>query len=335
MKLVAPPIRAAVIGYGGAFNMGKGHADWMAEAGIQTVAMCDTDPARCEAARADFPDIRTYTDYRLLAKDPDVDLVVVILPHNLHSEPAIELAKAGKHVVMEKPMCITVDEADAMVAAAEAAGTMLSVFHNRRWDGDFMTIRDLVREGLIGDVFQIEAGIGGYGKPGSWWRSDRAIAGSAMHDWGAHFLDWILNIVPSPVAGVVGYMKSDFWTEATIEDHARAVIRFENGCTADLTVSSLDTSGKPKWRLIGTQGSIVANWGDHVTVNVIHAGRKATMEVRVQETRWPEYYRNIAAHLTSGEDLMVKASESRRTISIIEAAMESWETNQVVVPRHR
>jgi len=314
--------------------MGKGHADWMAEAGIKTVAMCDTDPARCAAAEVDFPGIRTYTDYNELAKDPEIDLVVVILPHNLHSEPAIALAKAGKHVVMEKPMCITVAEADAMVVAAEASGTMLSVFHNRRWDGDFMTIRDLVKEGLIGDVFQIEANIGGWGKPGTWWRSDRTIAGSAMHDWGAHFLDWILNIVSSPVAGVVGYMKTDHWTEATIEDHARTIVRFENGCTADLTVTSLDTSAKPKWRLIGTEGSIVANWGDKVTVNVIHANRPATMEVNVQPTKWAEYYKNIAAHLERGEPLAVKATESRRTISIIEAAMESWETNQVVVPKH-
>ena len=119
-------IHGAVIGYGGAFNMGKAHANWMNAAGIPTVAACDVDPARMEAARTDFPGIRTYSSVKALLKDEEVGLCVVILPHNLHARVAIQCAEAGKHVVVEKPMCITVKEADAMIAAARAAGSLSS-----------------------------------------------------------------------------------------------------------------------------------------------------------------------------------------------------------------
>ncbi|MCG9896154.1 MAG: Gfo/Idh/MocA family oxidoreductase, partial [Fimbriimonadaceae bacterium] len=145
-------IRAGVIGYGGAFGMGKAHADQMIAAGFEFVAACDTDAARVEVAKADFPGIAGYTDYRDLLKDPNVDLVVVILPHNLHAPVAIEASETGKHVVVEKPMCIDTAEADAMIAAANKAGKMLSVYHNRRWDGFFMTMRDLIEAGEIGSL---------------------------------------------------------------------------------------------------------------------------------------------------------------------------------------
>ena len=131
---------------------------------------------------------------------PDLDLVVNILPHNLHAPMTLCAWKPGKHVVLEKPFCITVARSQRDDRRGTAEGLMLSLFHNRRWDGDYLTIRDIIDRGLIGDIFHIECGQGNYGHPGFWWRSDKAISGGVMHDWGAHFLDWILNLVPSPVS---------------------------------------------------------------------------------------------------------------------------------------
>jgi len=200
-------IRAAVIGYGGAFNMGKYHAEMMNKAGMQTVAACDLDPSRMVTAEKDFPGIRTYTEIDALLNDSEVDLVVVILPHNLHAEIAVKAANKGKHVIVEKPMCISVAEADAMINAANANGVMLSVFHNRRYDGDFMTLRDLIQQGMIGDVFHVEAMMGSLSAPGNWWRSDKKISGGTMFDWGAHIIDWIFHLVPKQVVGVDGYYQ--------------------------------------------------------------------------------------------------------------------------------
>jgi scyllo-inositol 2-dehydrogenase (NADP+) len=329
-------IRAAVIGYGGAFNMGKGHADWMREAGIETVAVCDVDSKRLEAAKAELPGVRTYLDYRELAKDPDVDLCVIILPHNLHAESSVCFSKAGKHVVVEKPMCITVAEADAMIDAAKSAGKMLSIFHNRRHDGDYLTIKETIDQGLIGEVFHIEAGIGGYDAPRDWWRADKGISGSVLHDWGAHFIDWILHLVPQEVGAVTGFVKTGFWNKGTLEDHGHAVIRFKNGVCADLEISSLNSAPKPKWRILGTKGSITAGqWSDTIQVKVEHGGHIASFDIRCKPTDWTAYYRGIASHLTAGADLDVKAEEARRTISIIEAALRSAESGVSEVPKYR
>ncbi len=328
-------INAAVIGYGGAFNMGKSHAEWMKAAGIDTIAACDLDPVRMEAAAKELPGIATYTDYKELLKNKDVDLCINILPHNLHGNVCVDCSNAGKHVVVEKPMCITVAEADAMIAAAKKNGKMLSVFHNRRWDSDFLTIKKTIDEGMIGEVFHIEASIGGYGHPGTWWRSFKNISGGALYDWGAHFLDWILNLVPSEVTGVTGFFKTGFWADVTNEDHTQAIIRFANGCMADLQVSSLNSAPKPKWRILGTKGSIVGDWGDSITVNVEHNGFMATIKRNNEPGDWAMYYKNVYEHLANGGELAVKPEESRRTIAIIEAAEKSSKSGNTETPAYR
>lgn len=328
------PIQTAVIGYGGAFNMGRGHANWMNEAGMQTIAACDMDPARMEAARQDFPGIRTYLSVDDLLADADVNLCVVILPHNVHAEVAVRCANAGKHVIVEKPMCITVAEADAMIDAAKRSGVMLSVFHNRRHDGDFLAIRDAVQSGLIGDVFQVEAYGGGYGHPGTWWRADKRISGGAMYDWGAHFMDWTLNLIPARIVGVNGYFQKRVWMDATNEDHVRATVRFDNGATADLELSNLSRGPKPRWRILGTKGAIVDEGGDAFTMHVGYEGLPATVRVPYKKTDWGAYYRDIVAHLTQGAELDVKPEQARRVIAVFEAAERSAASGQTETPAY-
>ncbi|MCA1947925.1 MAG: Gfo/Idh/MocA family oxidoreductase [Armatimonadetes bacterium] len=328
-------LSAGIIGYGGAFHMGKAHAESLKKAGIETVAVCDLDPARLEAAKREIPGVRTYRDYRELLADPEVGLVINILPHNLHASICVEASKAGKHVVTEKPMCITVEEADAMIDAARQAGKMLSVFHNRRWDDDYLTIRETVASGLIGDVFHVECFIGGFHGPRGWWRDDKAISGGALYDWGAHFLDWILNLMPAPVANVTGFFHKRRWTEMTNEDQTQAILRFEDGAMADLQVSNLAAAGKPKWRILGTQGAIVVNWGQPLDVTVEHKGHMAKIQVPLKPGSWQAYYDNVAEHLLRGGELEVKPEQSRRTIAMIVAAEESSKTGQAVVPKYR
>jgi predicted dehydrogenase len=327
-------LRAAVIGYGGAFNMGKSHAAWMRPAGIETVAVCDCDPERLAAAEADFPGIRTYLDYRDLAKDPEVDLVVNILPHNLHADATIACSEGGKHAVVEKPMCLTTAEADRMIAAAKRAGKVLSVFHNRRQDDDFLTIRKAIQEGFIGEVFQIETSIGGYEAPREWWRADKQASGGALFDWGAHFLDWILILVESKIAGVDGYAYTGYWQGGSIEDHARLTVRFENGCTADFQVSSLNSVPKPKWRILGTRGGISGDWGDAIQVTTEVKGRLARLDMRCLKGDWKLYYQNVADHILRGAELEVTAEQARRVIAVLEAAEESIRTGRTAAPRY-
>lgn len=312
--------------------MGKAHAEQMAIAGIQTTAVCDLDPARLKAAQKDLPGVKTFTDHERMLQEADVDLCVVILPHNLHAPIAIECAKAGKHVVVEKPMCMNTQEGLAMMEAARASKVMLSVFHNRRWDGDFVTIREVVESGLIGDLFRIELSIGGFGPPGDTWRSHKKTTGSHLLDWGVHFLDWTLHLVPSNPVAVLGQFVTGAWNVGDIENHTEATILFENGCQAQIRSTMLGSAPKPKWALLGTKGGITADWGETLRITVMHQGHPAIIEKRCKPTDVPAYYKNVADHLMHDAELVVKPEESLRTVSIVEAAERSSRTGKLERP---
>ncbi len=320
------PVWCGVIGYGGAFSMGKIHGDAMAKVpGLEFVAVCDIDRSRAETAKADFPALDVYDNVKKMLSKKDLDLVVLVTPHNTHAGLAVQAARAGKHVITEKPMCITAKEATAMIEAAKKNKVMLSVFHNRRWDGDYMALRKLVAEGMIGEVFQVELFGGNYGHPGWWWRSDKTISGGCLYDWGAHFVDWILNLIPSPVESVFGAFQKRQWHGVTNEDHTLAMIRFKNGALATAEISSLAAAPKDRWRVLGTKGAAsMRDYPDGAwTVSSYAGGSQFNGKVPFLEGDWHAYYRNIADHLTMGEELAVKGEEGRRVISVIETAEKS------------
>ena len=318
-------LRCGVLGYGPAFNMGKGHGEWMnATRGLKTVAACDSNPARMEAAKKELPGIAIFTSLEEMLKMKDLDLVVNILPHHIHAETSLQCLRAGKHVVSEKPFCITTEEATAMIRAARRSKVMLSVFHNRRWDGDYLAIQDIIARGLLGDVFHIEAGGGSYNRPGTWWRSDKTLSGGALYDWGAHFTDWILRLYNKRVTQVTGFFHKRLWHHVTNEDMAQAIMRFEGGEVADLQQSSLAAVGKPKWRILGTLGGLLANWQDTVDVTSYASGLKFEGKVPAKPSYGcTEYYRNVADHLLLGEPLAVTAEQAREVIAVIETAERS------------
>jgi len=321
-------VSCAVIGYGPAFNMGKAHCNWIQKTkGLDLFAVCDLDPKRTEAAKKDFPGIVTFNDVDDLLEE-SFDLATIVTPHNVHAPLALKCLEAGRNVIVEKPMCITVDEATRMIEAAKKSGVMLSVFHNRRWDGDFLALKEILRKGLIGEVFHLEAFAGGYGHPGKWWRSDKRVSGGAMYDWGAHFIDWILNLVPGRMEGIVGFSHKLVWKDVTNEDDVRAIIKFDSGAVADFQMSSIARIGKPRWRILGTKGGIVD--GDKsFKVGTFVKGIQADMEVKYKESNWNGFYENISEHLNKGKELAVKPEEARRVIAVMETAERSWKSGKV------
>jgi predicted dehydrogenase len=316
-------IRCAVIGYG----MGKLHADYITKTeGLELVVVCDIDPKRTEAARQDFPQVKTFNSIDDLLDDGKFDLATIALPHNAHASVAVQYLKEEKHVIVEKPMCITVAEATEMIETAKKSKVMVTTFHNRRFDGDFIAIREVIQKGLIGDVFQVETGGGGYGHPGTSWRADKTISGGAFYDWGAHFLDWILGIVPGKMVSVTGFFHKLVWHDATNEDHVHAIIRFESGAVADAQLSHITKVGRAKWRILGTKGAILdpipgGSGAFKVYLNV--ESYPAEIEVKYKQSEWQKYYENIAGHLLRDEELVVKPEESRRVIAIMETAEKS------------
>ena len=331
-------VRFGIVGYGGAFNMGRGHANWInAIPGLQTVAVCDPDRARLKVATEELPGVETYTSLADMLRKAPVDNCVIITPHNTHAPLALQCLKAGKGVILEKPFCLTIKEATAMIDAAREAKAMLTVFHNRRFDGDFMALKAAIDKGLIGDLFHVEQYGGGYGHPGYWWRADKVISGGAFYDWGAHFLDWLLNIVPGPMLSVTGYFHKRVWTDVTNEDQVEATIRFHSGCVANIQMSHLSMAGKPRWRVLGTKGAIEVQPRHRKleqSLLVYRDGERGLVEEVVPYGPEPgektegwgswslvaDMYRGLADHFLLGDPVPVTPESANRVIGVIEAA---------------
>jgi predicted dehydrogenase len=320
-------ITAGVLGYGGAFNMGLRHGEAVNQQhNAQTVAVCDIDPKRVEQARSELGEaIKTYTDPQKFLADGEFDLCIQILPHNLHADYCIKALEAGKHVVTEKPFCITLDEADRMLAAAHKHQRMLSCYHNRRWDGDFRTILQLVRDGAIGQVFRVDAASAKFGEPRPWWRSSKEISGGSMYDWGAHYMDWTLNIMNKRIKSVTGdFQPNRRWHQATIEDYTYALVRFEDDTTATLEQGNLAAVSRDGWRILGSSGGLSnPGPGKPISMRQFRDGRMIESHVDVGGGDSLPYYQNVINHLIMDEQLVVTPEQARRAIGVIYLAEQS------------
>ena len=327
--------RVGTIGYGGAFNMGATHLHSLAKnAGFVPAAVCDADAARTLVAEKDFPGIQRYTKVSEMLAKGKLDLVIIITPHDSHADLAVQCLNAGVGVVVEKPMAITTAEVTRMVDAAKKKKAFLSTFHNRRWDGDYLALKKIVAEGIIGRIHRIDAGFYGYGEQGTWWRSNKKISGGALYDWGAHFTDWILGVVPSPVASVSGFQdKNPEWKKYDNEDHSEAHYRFKDGTLATLTISNLAMVDRPRWTILGEKGSIVFG-NDHWIVKAVINGRTFETKVAFEQSDWDGYYRNVAAHLTKGEKLSVTPESAARVIAALHSAdVSAQQDGKQIVPK--
>ncbi len=131
---------------------------------------------------ADFPDAQTHVSVEALADDGAVDVTVVATPPSRHADLAIALLDKGKHVVVEKPTCLSVADSDRMMAAAVANDRVLTVHQSRRWDTGLLAVRRAVDLGLVGDVFNIETLVGGFEHPCRAWHSEESISGGALYE---------------------------------------------------------------------------------------------------------------------------------------------------------
>ncbi|MFW6156568.1 MAG: Gfo/Idh/MocA family protein [Armatimonadota bacterium] len=329
------PINAVVVGYGSAFGMGHRHSDEINKTqGLDLVGVCETDATR-RAVAAATEGVPTYESIDDVCDDDDVDMVSLIVPHHLHAPLAIQAMEAGKHVLTEKPMCVTTEEADEMIAASEANDVMLTVYHNRRWDPDWVTVKTLIDEGAVGEVFLVECAIG-RANPLSGWRREEASGGGMIRDWGAHVLDQMCLIAGGPATRVYANFEYRMWTDIMdVPTHTQLMIEFESGMTAEATFSNNLWAPKPRWLVQGEEGGLSKQSGGGGTVRWHHevAGQKAVTEVPCFEPDRFELYQNVADHLNDGVELIVKPEETRRYVAIYEAAYVSAESGEAVGPK--
>jgi scyllo-inositol 2-dehydrogenase (NADP+) len=244
-------IRVGLIGYGLAGKVF--HAPLIGAVEGLTLAAAVT--SRAAELAADWPDARAASDPRALIADPGIDLIVVASPNDTHAPLARAALEAGKHVVIDKPLARDVAEGRALADLASERGRMLSVFHNRRWDGDFLTVRRLVDAGSLGDLrlvelrwdrFRLEQRAG--------WKDAAEHGGGILADLGPHLLDQALLLFgrPDSLAADLAAQRpggaTDDYAELTLHYGAMRVI-----VSATMAVAA----PRPRFALHGTAGSFV------------------------------------------------------------------------------
>lgn len=205
------PVQVGLIGYGYAGR--TFHAPLLqATPGLELHSIVERGGS-CRAAER-YPLVNIVGDVLTLAEDPEIELVVVATPSGTHYEVARAMLEAGKHVVIDKPFTATVIEADELIRIASERGLVLSVFHNRRWDGDFLTLRELVDDRqLLGRLLEYEATWGYYSPEVSktrWSDSDGPAAG-ILYDLGIHLIDQACQLFgrPRSVQGDIRILRAD------------------------------------------------------------------------------------------------------------------------------
>lgn len=299
--------------------------------GLELSAVCDVNPDRLAAALELAPDARTFTDATAMLDSGLLDVVVVSTPPNTHYQWAKEALSRDIHCVLEKPMALTTAECDELMALATERNRVLVVYQNRRYDADFVTMAGIIASGEIGDVFQYDSFVGGYSEPCTYWHSNAEISGGAIFDWGSHFIDQILTVMPHPIAHVTGANHKRVWMHATNADHAQVTITFENGKQATFVNSDLAAARKPKFYVLGTTGAIVGDWdpaaepavADLPAILTVHLHDGTRRTVPLQSVEPFRFHASLAALLTSGEPMEVSALQSRNVVAVMEAAERS------------
>ena len=242
-------LKVALMGYGYA---GKTfHAPLIDSVpGMELVAVCSSDAAK---VFADYPSLPVKASLEELLSLDQIDIVVIATPNNTHFELASSALLAGKHVVVDKPFTVTVEQALELKDLAEQKGLMLSVFHNRRWDADFLTLREVIVSGKLGDLVSFESRFERY-RPEvkTRWREQAGEGSGLWYDLGPHLLDQALHLFGCPIA-----IHADFAMQrknAQAVDYFHVLLRYEK-LRVILQSSMLAADEIPRYLLRGYAGS--------------------------------------------------------------------------------
>jgi scyllo-inositol 2-dehydrogenase (NADP+) len=293
--------------------------------------------------------VREYSDLGDALDDPGVELVVIATPHDSHADLAVQALDAGKHCVVDKVMALTTADADRMIAARDRSGCVLSVFHNRRWDWDYLTVKDLLEKGVIGRPILVESSVCRHAPPRG-WRGRSLAAGTILHDWGAHLVDQALQLGLGPCRRVAAWLIPAPWENVDTGGHGRMVLEFDD-VIFQVESSRICQIDRPRWWIIGTEGGFV-KYGIDPQEEALRAGdidraaespqhlatvRRPGSDGQTVETlfptvrgHWDSYYRNIAESLQGISPLAVTAEQAREVVRLLEAAAQSAGKHPVV-----
>jgi len=304
-------------------------------------------------SRDQYPYANIVRSYEEITDDENIDLIIVNTPDKEHYTMALQAIRAGKHVVVEKPLTLKVYESDELIAASAKKGKLLSVFQNRRWDGDFLTIQKIISEGLLGRLVEYEAHFDRYRnylQPESW--KEQAVSGTGtIYNLGSHLIDQALVLfgLPESVFADIRMVRSG----AEVDDDLTLLLKYPE-IKVTLKASYLVREPGPKFLLHGTQGSFLkwgidpqeeelksgkwpsgADWGKeneenwgilNTEINGLHYNGM----IETLPGNYMKYYDDIYEAIINNRKPAVTAEQGRDVIRVIEAAKESSKMGKAV-----
>jgi predicted dehydrogenase len=339
-------IRVALIGYGYAGR--TFHAPLIrATPGLELAAVGSSRP---ELVHADLPDVAVVASAEEISASPSIDLVVVATPNDTHVPMAAIALRAGKHVVLEKPFAPTPRESRELISLAERERRVLAVFHNRRWDGDFLAVTDLLASGVLGEITHVESHFDRY-RPvvRDRWRERPGAGAGLWYDLGPHLVDQALQLfgIPDRVTGNLAVQRPgaevDDWAHVILEYGRRRVI---------LHTSVVAAASPPRFVVHGRAGSWIKYGLDRQERDLIaaltpeprdteHADERAVLvdgatgrekEVPVPRGDYRQFYAQLRDALLGLGGNPVPPEQALAVIAVVEAAIESSAEGRAVTP---
>jgi predicted dehydrogenase len=346
------PIRVALIGYGLAGAVFHGPLV-SSTPGMALTTILTSDPERRARASGDHPDAVVLTDVEALwERSAEHDLVVVATPNRFHVPLGLAALEAGLPVVIDKPMAPTAEGGRRLVADATERDLLLTVFQNRRWDGDYLTVRQLISEDALGPIVRFESRYERWRpevREGAWReRGEPEEAGGLLFDLGAHLIDQAVDLFGPPLTV---YAEVDRRRPgAEVDDDVFVALEHGAGVRSHLWMSVLAAIPGPRMRLLG-MGAAYEKFGMDVQEQALSEGRRpgdpawgrepseqwgrlstgdADRTVETEPGAYQEFYRGVAASLRDGTPPPVDPNGSVAVLEIIETAQESARTQRVI-----
>jgi len=338
------PVRTAVIGYG----LGGRTFHVPLISAVPGLDLATIVTSQADRVHAEWPGIEVRRDVESVLTDADIQLVVVSTPNDSHFDLATRALAAGKHVVVDKPFSVTVAEAEGIVAAAAAAGRVLSVFHNRRWDADFLTLQRLLTEGVLGEVCFIESHYDRF-RPivRDRWRERDIPGAGTWYDLGAHIADQVLLLWGPPESITADLAAQRAGAEAT--DYFHVILAYSGQRRAILHGGSIAAASTLRFVVHGPNGSYIKhgldtqeaslkagsgpgspNYGTDPIEGEFTADDGEVRRVRNERGNYAAYYQELLRAIRDGTRPPVSGEDGLAVMRLIEATSRSAESRRTV-----
>ncbi len=273
-----------------------------------------------------------------------MELVVIATTPWLHKEMAIKAMESGKHVVIEKPLCMTATEADELIACAKSNNVTMAPFQNRRWYSTYLTVKNIIDSGQIGKPYILQVKLFAKCPLQQGWAADRTKGGGPLYNWGAHVFDQLLQLIDSDVETVycagLDYNGQPV-TKDNIEAYFDSTLQFRDGTIAELEVNFLSAQKLPWWFVVGDKGSILAEAEPTPEGMAPPGWNKVKVFTDEEHTVEPVtcnqaddaltlFYEKLHDSISQGTEFCIKTHEVREVCKIIDAALESMLCGKII-----